>query len=213
MLVKDATLEGIKTVIGDLNMRFGTSIYIPDRGRYGHTPMDTPQGARFALRVKSQDKFHRRSFSGRRLTALCYHGHYHVFKAILEKWPTAKISTKMARYDVDNFEAEADALGNMNVGSNRVWLDFADACDCRYESLYPFQVRIKKGARRPCYSRIRGIIGLTDNLRYQDQLIGKDCLYVIYPDKVRLDVHESRETLELEIPADHLEFLSEEGEK
>lgn len=73
----------------------------------------------------------RRSSSGRRMTAACWHAFRDTFRAILVADPDAVIVTAMARYDGrDGFERTYPATGSRNVGSQASSAYMPELCDC-----------------------------------------------------------------------------------
>ena len=94
------------------------------------TPIKTGRGLRFTLLPQGK-RYQRRGFTGRRINALCWHGHYAFMAALFERVPSARIVSAMVRYDgKDEFEAFADRTGDRNIGSEREPLAYRDACDC-----------------------------------------------------------------------------------
>ena len=94
------------------------------------TPIKTGRGLRFTLLPQGK-RYQRRGFTGRRINALCWHGHYAFMAALFERVPSARIVSAMVRYDgKDEFEAFADRTGDRNIGSEREPLLYRDACDC-----------------------------------------------------------------------------------
>ena len=94
------------------------------------TPIRTGRGLRFTLLPQGK-RYQRRGFTGRRINALCWHGHYAFMAALFERVPGARIVSAMVRYDgKDEFGAFADRTGDRNIGSEREPLAYRDACDC-----------------------------------------------------------------------------------
>lgn len=94
----------------------------PDcRGKWTH----------FTLRVNnSKGKGARRGFSGRRLTAACWHAHRDFMRALYAVNPKAVIKTAHADYyDSEHFESNYQAT-DINIGSIMNPLKFSEACDC-----------------------------------------------------------------------------------
>jgi hypothetical protein len=86
----------------------------------------------FTLRVKSSKApGHRLSYSGRHLTAACWHAHRDFMRAIFDIAPNAVLRSCHAVYDgVAMFEANYRDTGYKNIGSMMQPLDFQNACEC-----------------------------------------------------------------------------------
>lgn len=72
----------------------------------------------------------RRSWSGRRCQAACWHAFRDVVRDLLANHPDAVISTSMARYTADNFEDTYPQTGERNIGSMVQHAYMPDLCDC-----------------------------------------------------------------------------------
>ncbi len=73
----------------------------------------------------------RRSWSGRRMPAACWHAFRDVFAAVVDADPAAVIVTAIARYDGrDSFEATYPDTAHHNVGSMAAPAYMPDLCDC-----------------------------------------------------------------------------------
>ncbi len=93
-------------------------------------------GYRFTLAPMSRT-FERRSHNGRRVHALCWHGHREFFRRLFELAPDGKVQTAQTRrfvpggwYTSANFEAVYRATGDNNIGSAFSPMRYADACEC-----------------------------------------------------------------------------------
>ena len=86
----------------------------------------------FTLTVrKSADAGGRRSHTGRRIAAACWHAHRDVMKEIFANNPDALLVTALARYEGrDDFNDKFEATGDTNIGSMVQPLSMAEACDC-----------------------------------------------------------------------------------
>lgn len=88
----------------------------------------------FTLTVNySGGKGGRRSHTGRKVAAACWHAHRDVMRAMFESYPEAILVTALARYEgrVD-FERSFEATGDGNIGSMAAPLAMRDACECDY---------------------------------------------------------------------------------
>lgn len=86
----------------------------------------------FTLTVrKSADKGGRRSNTGRKVAAACWHAHRDIMRAIFENYPEAILVSAFARYEgrVD-FERTFPATGANNMGSIANPLRMDSACEC-----------------------------------------------------------------------------------
>ena len=98
------------------------------------TPIKSGRGLRFTLQLRPDKRYQRRGFTGRRISAVCWHGHYAFMAALFERVPNARLVSAAARYDgKEAFEAFADRTGDRNVGSQVRPLSYRDACDCEKE--------------------------------------------------------------------------------
>lgn len=71
----------------------------------------------------------RRSWSGRRLAAPCWHVYRDVIREILRE-PGRRVTTSMARYTSENFEDLYPATGHVNIGSRMEPRKMPDLCEC-----------------------------------------------------------------------------------
>jgi hypothetical protein len=92
----------------------------------------TTEGANFTLRVESsREAGARRSTSGRRLAAACWHAHRDVLRAIFDAAPNARIRSAFADYDGrDDFERSFPQTYHHNAGSVMMPASFGALCDC-----------------------------------------------------------------------------------
>lgn len=81
--------------------------------------------------VSSREIGSRRSWSGRRMPAACWHANRDVMRAIFAKYPHAVITTAMARYEgAAGFESTYPGTANVNIGSMMQPAYMPDLCDC-----------------------------------------------------------------------------------
>lgn len=98
---------------------------------------DTPRRLsknRFRVRLRatsSRGKGARRSWSGRRSVAACWHVFRDVVRETMSEYPDAVFRTAMARYTAENFEHTYPATGHVNIGSMMQPAYMPDLCDCR----------------------------------------------------------------------------------
>ena len=86
----------------------------------------------FTLTVqKSADKGGRRSNTGRKIAAACWHAHRDVMRRIFEICPDALLITSLARYEGRaDFLDTYPATGSINIGSIAAPFKIRDACEC-----------------------------------------------------------------------------------
>jgi len=73
----------------------------------------------------------RRSASGRRVAACCWHGHRDIMLGILGSYPDCRIKTAHADYrGLADFAAKYESTGDTNIGSHYQPMAYRDACNC-----------------------------------------------------------------------------------
>ena len=91
--------------------------------------------------IKASEPGGRRSHSGRRVAAACWHAHRDVMREIFLRAPDALLVTALARYEgAQCFEDSFEATGDRNIGSQArveqlkcsgfMPLSMREACDC-----------------------------------------------------------------------------------
>lgn len=81
--------------------------------------------------IASKNAGGRRSNTGRKIAAACWHAHRDVMLAIFEQSPDALLVSALARYDGQpDFLNKYPATGYKNIGSIAVPLSMSQACDC-----------------------------------------------------------------------------------
>jgi hypothetical protein len=132
MVVKGITPDQFACVVRDVsNTRYDGNVRV-DWGEWGPALLNQA-GTRFRGRVlvySSRGKGARRSWSGRRLAAACWHVFRDVVREALARYPDAVITTSMARYTAENFESTYPATGEVNVGSMFEPAYLPDLCEC-----------------------------------------------------------------------------------
>lgn len=90
------------------------------------------KGWRFTLRPRStKGQYARRSYTGRRVNAVCYHGHYIVMQWLFRDAPDAILISTHARYNgAGDFYRLAEGVGDVNIGSMMQPMSYREACDC-----------------------------------------------------------------------------------
>lgn len=127
MIVRGATREQIEAAGTQ------TGIRIKHTGTAG-------RGLRFTLGLGDPGpdgtrRYQRTSASafqnGRKVNAVCFHGHRDFMEALFRAVPDAVLVSGKARYDgVGDFNAYADFVGDSNVGSKMYPVGYRDACEC-----------------------------------------------------------------------------------
>lgn len=90
-------------------------------------------GNRFRQRLRVRDsrgRGARRSWSGRRQPAACWHTVRDVVRATLAQYPGAVFRTAYAVYDAETFEERYPRTGTINVGSLAQPVTMPDLCEC-----------------------------------------------------------------------------------
>lgn len=73
----------------------------------------------------------RRSWSGRRMPATCWHGYRDVLRAVFTEYPEATVRTSMATYrGMAGFLADYPATADANVGSIMEPVTMPELCEC-----------------------------------------------------------------------------------
>lgn len=85
-----------------------------------------------AIPPKGQAKpYQRMTGEGRKVAAVCWHGHRDFFTALFRRCPGAIIKTAMATYSgAEHFAATFEATGDINIGSQYRPLLAREACFC-----------------------------------------------------------------------------------
>ncbi len=99
----------------------------------------TGSGYRFTIRPHAdperRERYRRRSAGytsrGRKVHAVCWHGHRDFFRAVFELAPAAKARTAFARYDgAEDFESSFRATADHQIGPEVAPITIAEACSC-----------------------------------------------------------------------------------
>ena len=86
----------------------------------------------FALTVKRSDQpGGRRSPSGRKVAAACWHAHRDIMQELFNQFPEARLKSMMADYrGKDEFEDNFPETAWVNIGSEAQPCYSGDACEC-----------------------------------------------------------------------------------
>lgn len=99
--------------------------------RHEHTYKDGTVALRGRLLPESsRQNGARRSWSGRRVKAACWHAHRDYLRALFAECPDAVIVTALARYTADTFEDVYPSTANRNVGSMLQPAYMDELCEC-----------------------------------------------------------------------------------
>lgn len=80
------------------------------------------------------ERWRRRNHTGRRVAAVCWHGHRAFMEALFNSVPHARLKSMVADYNGRlEFWAQHDATGDRNIGSIMQPRAYRDACDCLME--------------------------------------------------------------------------------
>ena len=92
------------------------------------------RGFRFSHLRPINGRWQRRSARGRRVNAVCFHGHYKFIRAIFKRSPEAYVHTCLATYHgADSLRREAVKVAETNIGSMLHPIRYGDACACSAE--------------------------------------------------------------------------------
>jgi len=126
MKLKGLTIEQLRNAVDTANAEYDGNI------RFKREPEQIGNFLHFTLTVNDSRKSGGRlSHSGRRVSALCWHGHRDVMRQIFAIDPEAVLVTALARYEgLEGFMREYPATGNTNIGSMFEPLPMNQACEC-----------------------------------------------------------------------------------
>ena len=129
MLLINVTESELRNHVDLFNTLTDSSVEIVDFQNKSSSRRNAAR-CRFVPRF-SADKYGRISASGRRVKALCWHGHRDLFRHLFQAMPDLEIRTARATYKgLDGFEAEYPATGDYNIGSMMSPLAYRNACEC-----------------------------------------------------------------------------------
>lgn len=91
-------------------------------------PRPSKRWQRVSLSPFSYSERHGRN---RLVWAVCWHGHYRFMSEVFARFPNARIMTSHATYNgAEEFDANAEATGDVNRGAPIAPMAFRDACTC-----------------------------------------------------------------------------------
>lgn len=133
MIIRSAlTLDRIRDITGEVSeARYAGNVTL---ARGAHTVRHTRNGLTVSLRTVVRDSREagaRRSGSGRRMPAACWHATRDVLAAMFDADPDAVVTTAMARYDGrDGFHRTFPGTADHNVGSMIAPASIEEMCEC-----------------------------------------------------------------------------------
>lgn len=121
-----------KALIGVGDVKYDRNLRVKDA-----CDKSTRNGPRCTITIGVQSSFERgarRSASGRRVAAACWHAHYDVMLAILDINPEARITTgrigKIVYNGREDFLQIAPDTAHINVGNAWHFVRIANLCEC-----------------------------------------------------------------------------------
>lgn len=126
MKVWGLTVERIESVVQRVSAMYEENIV------FKREPEKDGRAVSFTLTVgDTRAPGSRRSNTGRRISACCWHGHRDVMMALMLDNPRARIRTAFADYrGFVDFSNRFGATGKTNIGSIVEPMLFRDACNC-----------------------------------------------------------------------------------
>lgn len=128
MLIKGITRTQLFEAIETVNAKHGYRLVIGSMGE-----PTNPQGTRFTFNLRAQDSKSpgaRRSWSGRRGNAACWHAHRDLYRYLFTQYEGVTISTMLAKYTESNFEDTYPRTAYINIGAPMIPAYMPDLCDC-----------------------------------------------------------------------------------
>ena len=120
MIVRNSTEEAVYAAAKDVNVNI---VNARPAGR----------GIRFTLGLTGEKQYQRTGFTGRKVNAVCFHGHLEFMRALYRRSPEAKIITSMATYESANdLEYGEGAVADRNVGSMMNPALYHELCTCQF---------------------------------------------------------------------------------
>ena len=135
MIIRQATKEQLEAAMLSASNAYSGNI----RFKNGPDPVNQKGTAhRLTLTVnRSAAPGGRRSNTGRKIAAACWHVHREFMKALYLTAPNAVISSALATYrGEEDFENEFEATGDRNIGSAFQPQSMRTACECEENSDY-----------------------------------------------------------------------------
>ena len=122
-----ASLEDVEA-----SLKLTSARYYAGNLVFKRAPEQRGHWVHFTLTVKSSaGPGSRRSYSGRRISAACWHAHRDVMLALFARIPDVRLVSASADYHGrEHFLRSFEATGDRNIGSMVQPMAYRDACDC-----------------------------------------------------------------------------------
>lgn len=137
MIVSNATVEEFNAAVVVANLRYEGNLQpligtAHSKRRFNARVVLVNTGYQLGLKdTRALAPGQRRSGSGRRCNAVCWHGYRDVLIALFDINPEARVYTALSKYrGKAEFWQNFPATGDQNIGSMIAPLCIADACDC-----------------------------------------------------------------------------------
>jgi hypothetical protein len=145
MRIRNIAPLDLKDVVEDMEMSLAYPLDRPERFGQWFNARFVPRRDELYKKANGHFRYQRRSASWtnteRRVHALCWHGHLHLFRAIFERFPKAEIHTALAKriygnklakscYTSGTFERLFPETGRINIGSAYMPVRADEACFC-----------------------------------------------------------------------------------
>lgn len=123
MIAKNVSIQDLESAAEEVGLRLLDA-------------QDKPREIRFRLRLAPEigrdgTDYQRKAGGGRKVAAVCWHGHRDFFRALFARCPGAVIKTAMATYNgAEHFAATFEPTGDINIGSQMRPLLARKACFC-----------------------------------------------------------------------------------
>jgi hypothetical protein len=126
MEIRGATLADFETAVAKVSPDYGDNLIVH--------PGSHSNGRLLRARVgvlSSREPGARRSWTGRRIPAACWHAYRDVLGALFEQRPQATVRTALATYrGREGFERAYPATADLNIGSQMQPAYMPDLCSC-----------------------------------------------------------------------------------
>lgn len=129
MIARNVTHGELTQAMEDVN---GPDYTYGGNLRFKNGPTILGRRFRFTLTVNdSSGEGGRRSNTGRKIAAACWHAHRDFFRALYAINPKASIKSALAEYfDAEDFEENFEETGDRDIGSIMVPQIVREACEC-----------------------------------------------------------------------------------
>lgn len=127
MKVWGVSKEAIDTIVTSVSKKYDDNLC------YKRQPEPDGRAVGFTLTVRdTRKRGSRRSNTGRRVSACCWHGYRDVMMAIFMENPESRVKTGCADYrGIVDFVEQFPSTGRVNRGSMMAPMAYQDACNCK----------------------------------------------------------------------------------